>query len=322
MRSDDDEVVRVLAQHTDRWLVGTDPPRLVAGRGRLKRTGSPVTGDWVRIDDGGAIAEIIERRGTITRRAAGETTAPQVLAANVDLALVMEALPDPNPRRAERFVTLASSGGVPSAIVLSKADRAPDDAHEQAVAIARDAGVVDGLAVAAPTGDGVQAVRALLTPGTTTVLMGASGAGKSTLANALLGEDRQAIGEVRAEDDRGRHTTVTRELLELPNGALLIDTPGIREIGLWDGTGETFADIDELALQCRFADCQHEGQPGCAVEAATDPERIAAWRKLAAEQQWIDDRKAAAREREARGRSYARVQVEARRTKGNDDLDA
>ena len=164
-------------------------------------------------------------------------------------------------------------------------------------------GVVDALAVSPLTGEGMGALRALLSPGTTAVLLGASGTGKSTLVNALLGEQRQATNEVRSSDGRGRHTTVTRELITLPGGAQLIDTPGIRVAGLWDGTGESFADVDELALQCRFGDCAHESEPGCAVRATLDPERVAAWRKLQRELAWVEDRRAASRAREARGRA-------------------
>jgi ribosome biogenesis GTPase len=153
------------------------------------------------------------------------------------------------------------------------------------------------VAVSAVTGEGMGILRHLLTPGTTTVLLGASGTGKSTLVNALLGEERQKTGAVRASDRRGRHTTVTRELLTLPNGAHLIDTPGIRIAGLWDGTGESFADVDDLARQCRFPDCAHDTEPGCAVREALDPERIAAWRKLQRELAWVQDRRAAQRER-------------------------
>jgi ribosome biogenesis GTPase / thiamine phosphate phosphatase len=121
---------------------------------------------------------------------------------------------------------------------------------------------------------------------------------------------------VRAGDGRGRHTTVTRELIRLPDGALLIDTPGLRKIGLWEGRGGAFADIDSLARQCRFSDCRHETEPGCAVHDAVEPERLAAWRKLGREQAWLDDRKAAAREREQRGRRYPAIQRAARRMKG------
>lgn len=276
-----------------------------------------MTGDWVALDEGGAIAHVLERHGTIIRRAPGETTDAQVLAANVDLALIVEPLPEPNDRRAERLVALASADDVPAALILTKADRAEDGGDETAAALARHLGLLEGLAVCAKTGDGLGALRTLLRPGETIVLLGVSGAGKSTLVNALLGEERQATAAVRAEDDRGRHTTVTRELITLPNGALLLDTPGIREVGLWDGPGEVFADIDALAAECRFADCAHDGEPGCAVAAGIDPDRLAAWHKLQREQAWVDDRRAATRQREQLGRSYARQQGEARRLKGD-----
>ena len=195
-----------------------------------------------------------------------------VLAANVDLALVTEPLPDPKARRLERFAALAAAGGVPVALVLTKTDLA-EDGYETAAALARRMGVADAIAVSAVTGEGLGMVRSLLAPGSTTVLLGASGTGKSTLVNALLGEERQKTGEVRASDLRGRHTTVTRELLPLPTGGYLLDTPGIRVAGLWDGTGESFADVDTLAAQCRFADCGHDTEPGCAVREGLDPER-------------------------------------------------
>jgi ribosome biogenesis GTPase len=245
------------------------------------------------------------RRGAIVRRAPGEVSAGQVLAANVDLALVTEPLPDPKARRLERFAALASSGGVPVALVLTKSDLT-EDGYLTAAQLARRMGVADAVAVSALTGEGMGVVRSLLTPGTTAVLLGASGTGKSTLVNALLGEERQKTNAVRASDARGRHTTVTRELLTLPGGAFLIDTPGIRVAGLWDGTGDSFADVDELAAQCRFADCGHDTEPGCAVRAALDPERIAAWRKLQRELAWVDDRRAASRERERRHKEITR----------------
>ena len=187
--------------------------------------------------------------------------------------------------------------------MLTKTDLA-DAGYELAARLARRLGVPDGVAVSATTGEGLGVVRALLPAGRTAVILGASGAGKSTLVNALLGADRQAVGAVRASDGRGRHTTVTRELVALPWGAWLIDTPGIRVAGLWDGA--TSPDIDELAERCRFADCGHESEPGCAVPGEVDSDRLAAWRKLMREQAWVDDRRAAARERSARGRAIAR----------------
>lgn len=324
---------RVLSQHSGRWLVladgdgeaargqqGGPPPAIVPARGRVRESerGQPVTGDWVALDGGGAIAAVLPRHGEITRRAAGEVTRPQTLAANVDLALIAEPAGDVRLRRAERLAALAAAGGVTAALVLTKSDL-DDDAYQEAAGFARELGVPDGFAVSATTGEGVGALRAALVAGQTAVLLGASGAGKSTLVNALLGSEQQATGAVRGTDGRGRHTTVTRELLALPSGALLIDTPGIREIGLWDeAAAPSFADIDELAGSCRFADCQHDGEPGCAVQPAVDEARLAAWRKLRRERAWIDDRRAAERAREASGRHYQRLQREARRGKGMD----
>ena len=310
---------RVLAQHRGHWVVaepGGGEPRLLTARGRMREQ-PPVTGDWVAIDSDGEIAAVLERRGSVVRRAAGGPTVAHVLAANVDLALLTAPLPEPNGRQIERLAALAQADDVPVALVLTKADLDPG-ADAAAARMARELGIVEAVAVSALTGDGIAVLRTLLSPGSTAVLLGPSGAGKSTLVNALLGEERQATGEVRAGDGRGRHTTVTRELIALGGGALLIDTPGVREVGLWDGTGDSYADIDELAAACRFSDCKHETEPGCAVREAVDPERIEAWRKLVREQKWVDDRRAAAAEREQRGRSYSRIQREARRVKGDD----
>jgi ribosome biogenesis GTPase len=305
--------LRVLAQHRGRWLVCVgDTPQLLTARARL-REHQPVTGDWVLVDAGGAITDVLPRAGTIVRRAAGPRTEAQVLAANVDLALVVEPLPDPNPRRAERLIALAGAGGVPSALVLTKADTATDMVASR---LARSLGVADSVAVSALHGTGLDLLRLLWRTGQTAVLLGPSGAGKSTLGNALLGDDRQATGDVRASDGRGRHTTVARELLTLPGGALLIDTPGIREVGVWDGTGGAFADIDALAAGCRFADCRHETEPGCAVRGAVDEERLEAARKLEREQAWVDDRRAATRAREALGRQRWREERARRRGRG------
>jgi ribosome biogenesis GTPase len=297
---------RVLAQHRGRWVVATDeaPPRLLAARGRLRET-PPVTGDWVAIDPGGAIAAVLERRGALVRRAAGDATAAQALAANVDLVLVAEALPDPNARRAERFAALALADSVPAALVLTKADL-HSDGQEVATGLARRLGLADAVAVSARDGEGLGILRTLLEPGATAVLLGVSGAGKSTLVNSLLDEERQATQPVRAGDGRGRHTTVTRELIELPCGALVVDTPGLREVGLWDGPGDGFAEIEALAAGCRFADCRHDGEPGCAVRPAVEADRLTAWRKLEREQRRLDDRRADALRRREGARALTR----------------
>jgi ribosome biogenesis GTPase len=312
---------RVLAQHRSRWLVAglNGEPRLVTARGRLRATDAPTTGDWVALDGDGAIAAVLPRHGTIVRRAAGGAFASQVLAANVDLVLVVEPLPDPEARRVERLVALALAGGVPAAIALTKSDLDPS-AASLAQAMAERLGVADSIAVSVHDEDSVLAVSSLLEPETTTVLLGPSGAGKSTLVNALAGVERQAVGAVREHDGRGRHTTVTRELLMMPGGALLIDTPGIREAGLWDGTGDAFSDMEALAAQCRFTDCGHSNEPGCIVREQADPERVAAWQKLEREQAWLADRRQAARDRGRSARKYARTARNARRLKGDEDV--
>lgn len=314
----DSRAGRVLAQHRGHWVVaepGGGEPRLLTARGRMREQ-PPVTGDWVAVDSDGEIAAVLERRGTIVRRAAGGPTIGQVLAANVDLALLATPAPEPNIRQLERLAALAHADGVPAALVLTKSDLDPDG-NRTAANAARDVGIAEAVAISTLTGDGLPVLSTLLTPGSTAVLLGPSGAGKSTLVNALLGEERQATGAIRAGDGRGRHTTVTRELIALPGGALLIDTPGVREVGLWDGAGESYTDIDELAATCRFSDCKHETEPGCAVRDAVDSDRIEAWRKLAREQKWVDDRRAASLEREQRGKSYSRLQREAREFKGD-----
>ncbi|HEX4364905.1 MAG TPA: ribosome small subunit-dependent GTPase A [Solirubrobacteraceae bacterium] len=301
---------RVLAQHRGRWLVsdGSDaPPRLVPARGRMRAASerTPSTGDWVALDAHGVIAAVLERRGVVIRRAAGSLVASQLLAANVELVLVVEPLPDPNERRAERIVALAASGGVRAALVLTKADLDPTGAA-RAPSLATGLGLDDGIAVSVHDPASLAPLDALLEPGTTSVLLGPSGAGKSTLVNALLGYERQTIGAISEHNDgRGRHTTVTRDLVALRSGALLIDTPGIREAGLWDGgVVESFADIEELAARCKFSNCSHNGEPGCVVNAEGDPQRVAAWQKLETEQQWIEDRRAASAARAQRGRGH------------------
>jgi ribosome biogenesis GTPase len=286
---------RVLAQHRGHWLVAVASeeegwaPQLLPARGRL-RGAAPVTGDWVAVDSAGAIAAVLERSCLLERQAAGDEVAAQALAANVDLVLVVEALPEPNERRAERFAALGAASEVPVALLLTKADLDPE-ADATAVALGRRLGTEKALAISARNGDGLPALRSLLAPEATTALLGTSGAGKSTLVNTLLGEERQATAPVREKDGLGRHTTVTRELIELPSGALLLDTPGLREIALWDGAGAVFEDVERLAASCRFGDCAHREEPGCAVRDAVAPDRLAAWHQLADERASLDARR-------------------------------
>jgi ribosome biogenesis GTPase len=246
-------------------------------RREARREELPVVGDWVALDDAGAIAAVLPRRTTISRRAAHEPASgasrEQVIAANVDVALVVQALGQELDRRLlERYLALALDSGAAPVVVLSKADL-ESDATEIAEEVKAVSGSVPILTVSARTGLGLGAVEAALRRGSTGVLLGPSGVGKSTLVNALVGdESRLATGEVGA-DGAGRHTTTRRELVLLPSGGLVVDNPGMREVHLWIGDGDltdAFDDIATLSASCRFSDCSHRSEPGCAVRAAVE----------------------------------------------------
>ena len=261
----------------------------------------PVVGDWVAHRDG-AVRAILPRRTTLARE-------DGVVVANADTALILTSLnQDLNLRRVERFAALARAGGITPVIGLSKGDLHPDPIT--AAQAAADELGVDALPFSTRDGWGVQALRARMTPGTTTVLIGMSGVGKSTLLNRLLGEEVQRTLEIRERDGRGRHATTHRELFVLDDGALLIDTPGMRRPALAtsEGVTETFGDIEELAKGCRFADCRHQSEPGCAVREAVSPERLASLHKL--QREGLD-----AQERKARGRQGSKMVREAMRIK-------
>jgi ribosome biogenesis GTPase / thiamine phosphate phosphatase len=295
---------RVATQHRGVYVLATAEGEVEARiTGRLRFDGDlPAVGDWVAHSDG-LIHAVLPRRSAFVRRAAGNETVEQVLAANIDTAfLVMAFYRDLNPRRLERYLALAWESGADPAIVLTKLDLAED--AEAAIAEVESVAIgVPVHPVSAVTREGLEELEPYLGPGRTVVLLGSSGVGKSTLVNALLGEERQATKEIRAFDGRGRHTTTARELIALPGGGLVLDTPGVRELQLWDageGMAGTFADIDELALTCRFSDCSHESEPGCAVREVVDPHRLESWRKLGRELRHLELKQ------DARARSEAR----------------
>lgn len=307
---------RVIAEHRGRYVVrAADGERAAVLAGRLRhhartREDLPATGDWVAVDDAdgtAAIHAVLPRRGLFRRKAAGDATQAQVLAANVDVAFVAAALPaDVNARRIERYLALAWESGAVPVVLLTKADLA-DDVDAALHGVRAVAPGVDVAAVSSVTREGVDALARWLKPGRTAVLLGSSGVGKSTLTNLLLGADALRTGAVR-DDGKGRHTTTHRQLVQLRNGALLIDTPGMRELQLWTadaGLESAFADVEALAAQCRFGDCAHDAEPGCAVRAAAesgmlDPARLESWRRLRRELAWLElrqDEAAAAAER-------------------------
>jgi ribosome biogenesis GTPase len=311
---------RVVAHHRGLWRLMTDT-RECAGRlsGKFAAAaaagGHPVVGDWLAISDIDAdgdalIHAVMPRKSAFARRAAGGVGV-QIIAANVDIAFLVAALTnDLNPRRLERYLVAARDSGAGPVIVLTKRELSadPDGGRRAVEAIAAGAPVVT---LSALTGVGLDALNRWLQPGVTAALLGSSGAGKSTLLNALAGEELMSTGAVREADARGRHTTTHRELFCLPGGALLIDTPGMRELGLVADDAaldQSFADVTALISQCRFSDCTHASEPGCAILAALEREGLSAERwqsylKLQRELAFVARKEDPAAEAENRARS-------------------
>ncbi|MBE1536298.1 ribosome small subunit-dependent GTPase A [Actinomadura algeriensis] len=294
---------------------------------------APCTGDWAALHPAGPdgrpmLAALLPRRTAIVRAGSSRDSRGQVLAANVDtVAVTVSAAARPAPARLERLLALAFESGARPVVVLTKADEVgPADVALAEAEAAEAAPGVDVVSCSALAGDGVDVVRAVLSG--TVVLLGPSGAGKSTLGNALLGDAVLATGAVRAGDGKGRHTTVRRELLPLPGGGVLIDTPGLRGVGLQDageGLRRTFADVEELAARCRFGDCAHDTEPGCAVLAAVDDgslsrRRLDGYRKLLREGAWAAARSDARlrAEREGHRKALTKWQRQMYKERGRD----
>jgi ribosome biogenesis GTPase len=292
----------------------------------------PAVGDWVGVvappgADRAVIHRRFERRSTLSRKAAGRAVDEQVLAANVDTVFLVSALTqDVNPNRMERYLTMVWEAGAVPVVLLNKADLS-EDPSPTAAAIRTRLSFVDVLVVSAKTADGLDSLGPYLKPFQTVAFLGSSGAGKSTLINRLLGRSLFEVGPVRDSDGKGRHTTTSRQLIEMPGGALLIDTPGMRELQPWadeSAVDRTFEDVAALARVCRFADCAHANEPGCAVLEAVaagtlDPKRLEHYRRLLREAAFEERKrdKGAAAEQKRQWKQIHQAQKEMYRRREN-----
>ncbi|HEV7810376.1 MAG TPA: ribosome small subunit-dependent GTPase A [Candidatus Limnocylindrales bacterium] len=294
------EPARVVAEDRGSYqvLAATGELRAaVTGRFRFEAdedpSAFPAVGDWVVVESGlgdeTVIHALLPRRTALVRQAAGRRTGAQVVGANLDIVFVVASLNgDLNPRRLERYVAAAWESGAQPIVLLTKADLETDTQVEAALAaVARVAAGAEVIVVSSVDGRGVDQVQGRIPVGCTVAFVGSSGVGKSTLLNRLAGAEIAATSAIRDDDGRGRHTTTRRELHLLPGGGLILDTPGMRELALWDSEGldQTFGDIEDVAVGCRFTDCSHGTEPGCAVRVALadgrlEPDRYASWQKL------------------------------------------
>jgi len=270
---------RVTAVHKERYEIacvhGITYARLKTKEYYVDTQAFPTAGDFVMVnymDNGDSqIIATLPRRTFFSRREPGPIPREQAVAANFDYVFIMQSLNlDFNPKRLERYLTLAWQSGATPVILLTKADLA-EDYWDYLTQVERVATGVNIHVVSAHTGAGLPRLNAYLQPGKTVVFLGSSGVGKSTLVNALAGEEIMAVSAIREDDSKGRHTTTHRQLIRLKSGVMIIDTPGMRELGMWDvseGLGDAFADVERFVGKCRFSDCKHQTEPGCAVKAA------------------------------------------------------
>jgi ribosome biogenesis GTPase / thiamine phosphate phosphatase len=298
------------------WTENGEPLCEVSGKFAFMANGRedyPAVGDWVVLqerpnENKGTIHAVLPRSSKFSRKSAGLATEEQIVAANVDAIFLVNSLnEDLNLRRMERYLLLTWESGANPVIILSKADLC-EDIERKIAEVESVALGVPVIAISAIEKSGIENLQKYLQPGKTVALLGSSGVGKSTITNILLGVDKQTVQEIRSDDDKGKHTTTHREMILLPNGAILIDTPGMRELQLWEGSegiSESFADIESLTEICRFRDCKHEEEPGCAVQKAIEngklpDERLTSYKKLLKELAYLErkvDKKAQSEEK-------------------------